>query len=308
MIKLVYFLLLVWAATNWFFVRFFASNFLAKWQNVPFYGWITHHFFIISNRPLLSHFFAFPPFVIALHLLTFSPVVCAQRQVTHQSLYWTRYYLQTSLAPKWVLHLEADNRRFWQPARQHHFIGHLHLHRQVAPQADVALGLTYSRQSPQLPDGSGPTVPEWRPFQEVNLSQSLGKRVTLSQRFRLDERFIQRSNATELLPGHDFNLRFRYRLQLAWRLSPAGAVRPLLLKLADELMVNAGRHIVYNVFDQNRVYLGLEVGLTRRLAVELGYLHWYQQRPSGQDFFAREIVRFTLHHKFSLLYFKRLRH
>ena len=29
------------------------------------------------------------------------------------------------------------------------------------------------------------------------------------------------------------------------------------LSLSDELMVNAGSRIMYNVFDQNRVYVGL---------------------------------------------------
>ena len=50
-------------------------------------------------------------------------------------------------------------------------------------------------------------------------------------------------------------------------------------------MVNQGKHIVINQLDQNRIYLGIERGFYKGLSVELGYLHWYQQRPSANQFF-----------------------
>jgi hypothetical protein len=62
-------------------------------------------------------------------------------------------------------------------------------------------------------------------------------------------------------------------------------------------MVNQGKHIVINQFDQNRIYLGIERGFYKGLSVELGYLHWYQQRPSVNQFFERNIIRLTVNHK-----------
>jgi hypothetical protein len=230
--------------------------------------------------------------------LGLAPARARGQTVTRQALYWTRYYLQTSLSPRLTLHLEADNRRFVQPHAHHHLIAHGRLHYRLGRRADVAAGLTYSRQSPQLPGSGGLTVPEWRPVQEANLSQPLGQRLALGHRLRTDERFIRRNGPEGLQPGHDFTLRLRYRLQLTWRLSPkAKKTGWWMAKLADELMVNPIRPEALPFFDQNRIYAGLEYGFSPRLSVEVGYLHWYQQRPSSKDYFARDIVRFTLYHK-----------
>jgi Protein of unknown function (DUF2490) len=72
------------------------------------------------------------------------------------------------------------------------------------------------------------------------------------------------------------------------------------LKIAEEIMVNAGEHIVYNSFDQNRIYFALEKGLAKGFSAELGYLYWFQQRSSGNQYFERDIMRFTLYHKIKL--------
>ncbi|MFD2164073.1 DUF2490 domain-containing protein [Paradesertivirga mongoliensis] len=224
-----------------------------------------------------------------------------QKEITNQSLYWTRYFNQLALSPKLTWHNEIENRRFFENNRQHHFIIHSRLHYKTFKRADFAAGFSYGRQSPHTADSEFRlSVPELRPYQEVSLTNTYGRRLSVQQRLRMDERFIKNNNGTELLDGYQFNLRFRYRLQASVILSKTGAEKLTALKIADELMINAGDGIVYNQFDQNRVYLGIEQGVVKGLAVELGYLNWYQQRPSGKQFFARDIVRITLHHKINL--------
>ncbi|PWK17024.1 uncharacterized protein DUF2490 [Arcicella aurantiaca] len=231
----------------------------------------------------------------------FSCQLFGQANITNQNLYWTRYYNQLSLNSKWTWHNEIDMRRFADNSRLHHLIIHSHLHYKVAPNFDVAAGITYSQQSPQFSDATSTlVVPEIRPFQEINQSQTLGKRVTLSHRFRLDERFIRKNNGTDLLEGSDFNFRFRYRPQLVINLSKSDNKTPVNLKVADELMLNFGGEILYNHFDQNRVYAGFEKVLSKNFSVEMGYLHWFQQRNTGKDFFDRNIVRLTILHKVKL--------
>ena len=161
--------------------------------------------------------------------------------------------------------------------------------------------MTYSLQSPQDPNATiNVVVPEKRIVQEFNLSNSLSKRLTFQQRLRIDERFIHKNNGKELLDGYDFNFRFRYRLQASYRVNKLEAPKATILKLSNELMVNAGKNIIYNQFDQNRLYVGIEQGFGKGISAELGYLHWYQQRASGNQFFDRDIIRFTLNHKIKL--------
>lgn len=224
-----------------------------------------------------------------------------QKEVIPQSLYWTRYYNQLSINPQWTWHNEIDNRRFFNNNKQHHLIIHSHVHYKIHPSFDAAVGLTYSRQSPQFPDApSALVVPEIRPFQEFNFTAAISKRLSLGQRLRIDERFIHKNNGKALLDGYDFNFRVRFRLQANMIVSKAISMNQTTLKIANELMVNAGSSIALNPFDQNRIYLGIEQNLGKKASVELGYLHWYQQRSSGYQFFKRDIIRLTLYHRIKL--------
>ena len=237
-------------------------------------------------------------FLIASILCFFSTLLKAQESITHQNLYWTRYYNQYSFNSKLSWHNEADMRRFLENNKLQQFIFHSHVHYKVLPSLDVAMGLTYSRQSPQFPDATTDlVVPEIRPFQEITHSQALSKRFTLSHRFRLDERFVSKNDGKVLLDGYDFNLRYRYRIQGVCNLSKKEDKTPTTAKIADELMLNSGENIIYNHFDQNRIYLGVEQSISPSLSVELGYLRWFQQRSSGKDFFDRNIYRLTIYHR-----------
>ena len=234
-------------------------------------------------------------------LLFISSYVHSQTSTSYQNLYWIKYYNQLTINSNLTWHNEIDMRRFMENSRLHHLIGHSHLHYKFLPNLDAALGLTFSQQSPQFVDAnSNLIVPEFRIFQEVTSSLYFSKRVSLSHRFRLEERFISKNNGTVLLEGQDFNLRFRYRPQLNIILSSLESKTPTNLKLSDELMVNFGGEILYNHFDQNRIHVAVEKGLSKNFSLEFGYLHWYQQRASGKDFFDRNILRLTVLHKIKL--------
>jgi Protein of unknown function (DUF2490) len=222
----------------------------------------------------------------------------AQKTVTKQQLYWVRYYQQWTLHPNWVWHTELDNRRFFQPHRQHQFVIHSRLHYRPSGKSDIALGLSYSRQSPHDPwTVNRLVVPEWRPVLEFNQNTMLYTRLGLQHRWRTDARFFRRTYGSTLINGFDFNWRFRYRVQASFLLNPNQLQRPAVLKISNELMVNAGRRIQVNQFDQNRIYIGIEYSCSPAISIELGYLRWYQQRATGDAFFERDIVRTTVYHR-----------
>jgi Protein of unknown function (DUF2490) len=217
----------------------------------------------------------------------------AQENVTRQNLFWMRAMVQSNLTKKLFLVNEIDNRRFYESYTQHHTIQHSHLHFRVNPNFDVAWGQTFSWQNPQFLDAAVKlTVPEVRPFQEMNVVQKINKRIVFSTRVRIDERFIRKNDGSQLLEGYNFNMRYRLRLQyqfFLWKKQNAN------LKVSDELMVNSGKNV--NFFDQNRVYIAYEHSFTKKFSAELGYLRWYQQRAQFDTYFQRDIVRFTLFKK-----------
>lgn len=222
----------------------------------------------------------------------------SQRENIVQNLYWLRYANSIALLnPKLSVQFEAEGRRFFETNERHHFITHSRLHYRVDPQFNVGGGITYSRQSSQFPvREDNLVVPEVRLVQEGNYNIPVSKRVSIQQRLRIDNRFIRRNNGRELLEGYYFNFRFRYRLQSSILLNKDLGKQPTILKISNEVMVNAGSRIVYNIFDQNRIYIGVEKRFSKSISGEIGYLNWYQQTASGSLFFDRNIIRTTLFH------------
>ena len=125
------------------------------------------------------------------------------------------------------------------------------------------------------------------------------KQVTVMQRFQAEERFIHNANKESLLAGSTFSWRFRYRLQadyIFWKKEN----QYLKTILSDEIMFNAGKSIIKNTFDQNRIYAAVQYGINKNIALELGYLNSFQRRANGIDYFNRDIIRFSVFHKIKI--------
>ncbi len=240
-------------------------------------------------------------FLYILLLCSTTTLYAQNKEVTQQSIYWTRYYNQLKLNEKLIWHNEFDNRNFFEHNRHFQFIINSILHRKISEHVTLAGGVTYSLQDGQdANSNTNLTVPEIRPLQEITYSNVLTKKAVLLQRFRIEERFFHKNNGKELLSGYDFNWRFRYRAQCNIKLNKPSAPKKTILKLSDEVMLNLGKRIVYNHFDQNRFYIAVEQEFNKNFSVELGYLKLFQQRSSGYQFYDRDILRFTLHHKMQL--------
>ena len=126
----------------------------------------------------------------------------------------------------------------------------------------------------------------------------IGK-INLSQRFQVEERFIRNASKTELLDGSTFNWRFRFRIQAEYEIWKKNN-HFLKTIVHEEILLNAGKSILKNTFDQNRIYLAFQYGLNQNIALELGYMNSFQQRASGIDYFNRDIIRFSFIHKLKL--------
>ena len=220
-------------------------------------------------------------------------------QTTVQKIYWLRYYGQFKLGEKIAWHLEADDRFYFDTNNGFQLIIHNHLHYKINPYLDVATGLSYSRahsnKNPNL------VVPEWRPFQEVNIDffPKLKQHKPITFRLRVDERFIHQNDGTELQTGTKYSTRIRFRLQTAWQLTSFNeGERKLIIKANDEYMVHRGD--VLTTFDQNRIYGALEYYFRPNLSLEAGYLNLYQANGTEKHFL-RHILRITLTHKLSLI-------
>lgn len=221
------------------------------------------------------------------------------KQVTHQQLIWYGYHNTLELHPRWVVNTEVEERRFMNPDAQHQFLVRSQLRRTLGNSWDASVGFTYFLQSPQDPaSAENLVVPELRPHLQLDYKQTLNKLI-IAHRYRAERRYFRNTANGDLAEGYQANYRFRYRLTLEY---PLFLIRQqaLRVRVNDEIMINAGKRVANNRFDQNRIYLGLSYPVHKSINLEAGYLKWFQQRASGSQFYSRDIIRLIVSHKINL--------
>ncbi|WP_068837770.1 DUF2490 domain-containing protein [Pontibacter akesuensis] len=237
--------------------------------------------------------------LVSLSLLLHAPLLWAQnvgKEVTRQQLVWYGYNSTLELSEQWAVNLEVEERRFFNPDEQHQFLTRGQVRFSLGKGWEAAAGFAYFLQSPHDPRATvNLVVPELRPHLQLDYKQPINK-LRIAHRYRAERRFFRNTADGELAGGYSANYRFRYRLSLEYLLVKIGQ-QPLKGKLNDEIMFNAGENITNNRFDQNRIYVGLNYPVHKNVSVEAGYLKWFQQRASGQQFYDRDIIRLIISHK-----------
>ena len=78
------------------------------------------------------------------------------------------------------------------------------------------------------------------------------------------------------------------------------APKTVFAALTNEVFLNFGDKIVYNTFDQNRIFAGFGYQFTSHLNAQLGYMNVYQQEASGNNYFSTHAIRLFVFHSFDL--------
>lgn len=221
----------------------------------------------------------------------------AQKTIVDDEQLWFGFFNQSRLSNKWGLWFDAHLRL------KENYIGDF-------SQGIVRIGPTYYMSEDvrltaayayvhtfPAPGHANIALPEHRPWQQVQWFMR-GKKARLVQAVRLEERFRRKTfNDDQLGEGYHFNWRVRYNFALFVPLSKKrfdpGSVQ---LLFNNELFVNFGKNIVYNHFDQNRLFVGLAYQLNQNAQIQGGYMNLYQQLASGHQFRNQHTVRlFYLH-------------
>jgi hypothetical protein len=230
----------------------------------------------------------------ALLLILFSiAIVCAHGQTHHQNLYWLRYQALFNFSPKVYWHNDIDNRRFFGPDVQNQLIIHSRVHYKK-DRWDFGAGLTYSVAYAAFPEaGVTSVIKELRPVAEVNYEIPI-RGWFVAQRFRLDNRFFQEAEDVSIFRESRYVTRLRYRIQGRIPLKKnQDNITTVTLKSAIEMMANMQE----NFYDQGRFYASSEFYLTKKFSAELGYIYVHQQRFGRDEFFSRNVLRFSLYHR-----------
>ncbi len=211
------------------------------------------------------------------------PLYSQDRVVDTNSNAWVMYFGDHAVSDRWGVHLEGQWRRHDAFADWQQLLLRPAVNYQLTENVLVTAGYAFV-DTHRYGDFPAPfRFPEHRIFQQAVLRNRINDRLSLSHRYRLEQRFIGGRRST---PGEErgprtwrYENRFRYMLRAATPLADDG---DWYLALYDEIFVNFGRNVGQNFFDQNRAYLavGRKTGGWGNL--EVGYLNQIVQHRSGR--------------------------
>lgn len=232
--------------------------------------------------------------ILNLAALIIAGEVCAQKKIDTREQIWTGYFNQTRFTDRsgmWVDLQLRTNDYFDQKSLRILRLGYTYY---VSDPLRLTAGYGYITHYPL--SGGTPNIPEDRFWQQVQWFDKK-ESVSLSQYFRIEERFVRQVSNGELTDDSRFTWRFRYNFAITIPLKPGGlgAGAPFVF-LNDELHINAGKNVLNNYFDQNRLFGGVGYQFTDNLNAQVGYLFVFQQLPAGDEYIAINAVRLFVFH------------
>jgi hypothetical protein len=224
-----------------------------------------------------------------------------QKSIVREEQMWFGVFNQTRLSKRWGtwsdIHFRLKNGFIQDPSQ---FL--IRLGPTFYFSDNVRFTFAYNLVN-HFPDENHPefSVVEHRPFQQLQWYSRFPK-TRLMQWIRLDERFRPKlTQSGKLAGGYDFNWRLRYNYAFFIPLTKKG-LNPgsLQFLINDEIMFNFGKKIVYNYFDQNRLFAGLVYQFTPESHVQMGYMNIFQQQSSGNKYRSLHCIRLFYSHNINL--------
>ena len=197
-------------------------------------------------------------------------------QTVNQNSGWFLFLNSTKFNDKWGMHFDLQLRSEdnWDGLRN--LLVRPGVTYYINKNSNATVGYLFTQT--YLPNdilvGAAPmknTLTEHRIWQQYIYNHQPWKNATLSHRFRLEQRFIERQ--TDDLFSQ--RLRYFFRLVQPLQKQEAGFTKGMFVALQNELFFNIQNNDDLNgsAFDQNRAYLAAGYRFSKKMDIEAGYLN-----------------------------------
>jgi hypothetical protein len=221
----------------------------------------------------------------------------AEKHIHSREQLWLGYFTQTRFSNKWGMWLDVHYRMTDNFAdRPFQFLIRPAITYFIKDNLRLNAGYALVEHFPGK--GLNTTRMEHRPWQQVWWNQKYAGLTTL-QWLRLEQRFNEKIVADKKQDGYNYNFRARYNFSFFIPLKGKEIVpHTPFAAIINEVFLNFGDKIVYNTFDQNRLFAGFGYQFTTHLNAQLGYMNVYQQEGSGNNYFSTHAIRLFFFHSF----------
>lgn len=186
------------------------------------------------------------------------------------------YFGSHKISEKWGLHLEAQLRRNEIVSKPQQWLLRTGINYHINPNIFATVGYAYIMTHPYGGLPVQTSFPENRLWEQIQIKNQAGAFEIIS-RFRLEQRFSQNPVLIDknYEPGdaiYTNRVRQLNRVSIPFK----GKIindKSLYISAYDEMMVNFGKNVALNIFDQNRAYLALGYKIPKLGRLEVGYLN-----------------------------------
>jgi hypothetical protein len=234
-------------------------------------------------------------FFIIFTFVVLSPLAAQERNLVNQGQYWLSYTLTKKIDDNWSAKINTEDRRYIINNRDHMFYILGDVNYKLNKNWSLGGGFMYFNLN--LP--SNPHVdikvkqPEYRPYQRVAYGFNVNK-TNVSLSLTVEERIRMRIVASQQMDDYITQVRFRNKVLVKRKLSNEEAQHPISLFVSDDYMLQAGKTVKGQPFDQNRFSVGLEYKAMPKLTLRGGYMNWYQEIANSTTVFDRNIMMFGI--------------
>lgn len=205
-------------------------------------------------------------------LFTCFTTAAVTAQTINQTSGWLFLLNNTRISNKWGAYLDVQLRSADQVDYLRNFLFRPGVTYYVNDKSEATLGYLLNTTHTQQTGLSDYTLTEHRIWEQFLYKQKIST-ISLSHRFRLEQRFIERQGISDDLFAQRFRYFFRFILPL--QKGKQKFEKGPFASLQNEVFLNLQHKDELNgkVFDQNRAYLALGYRFSKKLDLETGYLN-----------------------------------
>lgn len=199
--------------------------------------------------------------------------------------YWITYLGDNKLNERIGVHSEGQIRNALVDRTVFTLLVRTGINFYLQPYAMATVGYGYFYFDPSQPDLHASRISENRAWQQLILTQK-SRNIFIEHRFRSEQRFLNNLTHDAKRTEH----RIRYRFQALFPLySISPHLRHLFFAFNNELMIKFEKNTA-DLFDRNRLFLGIGYQFHPKLNVQIGYMNQFAQVQYNPHGFTEHIL------------------
>jgi hypothetical protein len=233
-----------------------------------------------------ERFFELFSILFFLKVFAFGQTTVNEKQITHSTQSWFSVNSTIRFTDYWGVMADFHVRKEDFLEGDYFYFARLGAVNWISGKYPIAYGIAHLWLAPK--EGNNTWSNENRIYQQWSGTHKQGI-ISILHRIRTEQRWKEMIVNDEKTGEKQFSFRLRYLASFDARIFKNKKLPSLVL--ADEILVQFGKDILLNTFDQNRLFLGIKLPVKPNLSFDVGYMNILQQKSTGYQYDSSDLFR-----------------